>query len=134
VTGPLRRALPLLAFVAVLLCAWLQPSPAALADIAGRAWATDAPVVDTTGGIDRTAVKPQPPAQPQAIAKKRLDPSAGPSPAPIAAMVGVIVAANREARRDSGTIGRTIVLIPARTATVAQPRAPPIQQDLTPAA
>ena len=130
-TGPLRRALPVLAFVAALLCAWLQPSPAALAGIAGGAWKADAPVVDTIGGVDRTAVKPNPPSHPQAATKKRLDPQSGPAPVAIAASADSVEQANCDTRVDHSR-GESIHL-PAPAAIVAQPRAPPSKQDLTPA-
>ncbi len=122
-TRPLRRALPVLAFVAALLCAWLQPSPAALAGIAGGAWKADAPVVDTIGGVDRTAVKPNPPSHPQAATKKRLDPQPAPSPAAIAVAADSVEQANRDTRVDHSR-GESIHL-PAPAALVAQPRAPP---------
>jgi hypothetical protein len=122
-TGSLRRALPVLAFVAALLCAWLQPSPAALADIAGGAWKADAPVVDTIGGVDRTAIKPNPPSRLQAATKKRLDTQSGPSPAAIAAAADNVEQANRDTRVDHSR-GESIHL-PTPAALVAQPRAPP---------
>ena len=121
--GPLRRALPVLAFVAALLCAWLQPSPAALAGIAGGAWKADAPVVDSIGGVDRTAVKPNPPSRLQAAAKKRLDAQPGPSPAAIAPAADSVAQANCDNRVDHSR-GESIHL-PAPAAIVAQPRAPP---------
>jgi hypothetical protein len=121
-TGSLRRALPVLVFVATLLCAWLQPSPAALAGIAGGAWKADAPVVDTVSGVDRTAVKPNPPSRLQAATKKRLDPQPGPPPAAIAAAANSVEQADCDTRVDSR--GERIHL-PAPAAIAAQPRAPP---------
>jgi hypothetical protein len=121
--GPLQRALPVLAFVAALLAAWLQPSPAALAGIASGAWKADAPVVDTISGGDRTAVKPNPPSHPQAATKKRLDPQPGPAPAAIAAVADSVERANHDTRVDHSRGER--IHLPAPAAIVAQPRAPP---------
>ena len=122
-TGTLRRALPVVAFVAALLCAWLQPSPAAMAGIAGGAWKADAPAVDTVSGVDRTAVKPNPPSRLQAATKKRLDPQPGPSPAAIAVAADSVEQANRDTRVDHSRGER--IHLPAPAAIVAQPRAPP---------
>jgi hypothetical protein len=122
-TRPLQRALPMLAFVLALIGAWLQPSPAALAGIAGGAWKADAPVVDTVSSVDRTAVRPNPPAQLKAAAKKRLDPPSGPSPAAVATAADSVEPDNDVARFDSHCGERNDV--PAPAAIVAQPRAPP---------
>lgn len=122
-TGSLRRALPMLAFVAALLGAWLQPSPAALAGIAGGAWKADAPVVDTARSVDRIAVKPNPPAQLQAATKKRLDPQSGPSPTATATAADSVERANNDTRVDHSRGER--IPLPAPAAIVAQPRAPP---------
>jgi hypothetical protein len=122
----LGRALPLLALVAALLGAWLAPPPAAMGAGSGNI-----PALDTVDGADRAAVKPKPPAQLQAAAKrKHLAPQSGPSPDVIQAAADRIDYGNRDVRRDR--IAFKIVL-PKPAALVAQPRAPPIQQDLTPA-
>jgi hypothetical protein len=112
----LGRALPLLALVAALLGAWLAPPPAG-------AGSGNIPALDTVDGADRAAVKPKPPAQLQAAAKrKHLAPQSGPSPDVIPAVADRIDYGNRDVRRDR--IAFKIVL-PKPAALVAQPRAPP---------
>jgi hypothetical protein len=113
----------MLAFVLALIGAWLQPSPAALAGIAGGAWKADAPVVDTAGSVDRTAVRPNPPAQLKAAAKKRVDAPSGPSAVAVATAADSVEPDNYVARFDSHCGER--INVPAPAARVAQPRAPP---------
>jgi hypothetical protein len=114
----LGRALPLLAFVAALLGAWLAPPSAAMA---GGTW--NVPALDTVDGSDRTAVKPNPPAQLQAaVKKKHLEARSGPSSKPTSAPADRIDYANCGACLDHIAFE---IFHPEPTAIVAQPRAPP---------
>ena len=116
--GTFGRALPLLALVAALLGAWLAPPPAAMAD-----GTCNVPGLDTVDGGDRTAVKPKPPAQLQAAAKKKhLEAQSGPSPSPISASADRVDHANCDASLDYIAFE---IFHPERVALVAQPRAPP---------
>jgi hypothetical protein len=123
-SGTLRRALPLLALIAALFGMGLQPPPAALAGVAGGAWNSDVPTsLDSTAAIDRTAVKPTPPAQPQAAKKKAPEPQGAPSAVAVSATAERIAEPDRGRRVERAGRGRIHAVEP--TAKVAQPRAPP---------
>jgi|GraSoiStandDraft_4_1057263.scaffolds.fasta_scaffold911670_1 hypothetical protein len=124
----LQRTLPLLALIAALLGTWLQP-PAA------QAFARDieAPAFDTTGGIDRAAVKPKPPSLSQGQAKQRLATHGDTAPPqPVAAASVDVAPAIHDRNLASPRLARIHVRAPR--AILAQPRAPPSSRTLTPAA
>ena len=123
-TDSLRRSLPLFALIVALLGAWLQPAPVAFN---GGAAAVD--------GVDRPAVKPQPlqlqlPSQLKAAAKKRLAAHNDGSRQPQIAAVTIACEQTTGASRLDGS-RRAYAYVPAPSAIVAQPRAPPLRRTLT---
>jgi hypothetical protein len=121
-----RRALPVLAVLAALVGASLQPSLQALRGLPGSPQQTNGPAADTSHGSDRFIVQSKPGKKVQVSAQRRLSsPPSAPPPAPLATPDDV-APPDVQSSSPRNHLRSQHVAAPKRL--IAQPRAPPFSR------